>query len=115
MGWSGRRAYSQDGYALFQSPSCCVSFLALLEKLALPGRSFLDDRDFDGIRIWARTAALVHGHLHCLALGQIGDMLSLHVDLSVHRIIRHFFTDPTWEVDLLICLLQLNLCKHYTI
>jgi hypothetical protein len=25
-----------------------VSFLALLEKLALPGRSFLGDRDFDG-------------------------------------------------------------------
>ena len=50
-----------------------------------------------------------------MTLRQIGDVLSLHVDLSVHRIIRHFFTDPTWEVDLLICVLQLNLCKHYTI
>jgi hypothetical protein len=58
---------------------------------------------------------LVHCHLHSLTLAQIDDVLSLHVDLSVHRIIRHFFSDPTGEVELLICLLQLNLCKHYAI
>ena len=62
-----------------------------------------------------RPRVLVHGHLHCLTLRKIGDVLSLHVDLSVHRIIRHFFTDPNWEVELLICVLQLNLCKHYAI
>ena len=62
-----------------------------------------------------QRGALVHGHLDCLALRQIDHVLPLHVDLSVRRIIRHFFTDPTWEIDLLICVLQLSLCKHYTI
>jgi hypothetical protein len=33
-----------------------VSFRALLEKLALPGRSFLGDRDFDGIYLGANVA-----------------------------------------------------------
>ena len=31
-----------------------VSFLALLEKLALPGSRFFGDRDFDGHLHWAQ-------------------------------------------------------------
>jgi hypothetical protein len=51
----------------------------------------------------------------CLALAQADDALCLHVDLSVPRITRHFFPDPTGEIEFLIRVLQLNLCKHYTI
>ena len=49
-----------------------------------------------------------------LALAKTDDVLCLHVDLSVPRITRHFFPDPG-EVELLIRVLQLNLCKHHTI
>src|SRR5262249_60981624 len=59
-------------------------------------------------------AKLVHGYRR-LALAQTDDVLCLHIDLSVPRIARHFFPDPTGEVEFLIHVLQLNLCKHYTI
>jgi len=59
-------------------------------------------------------AKLVHGYWR-LALAQTDDVLCLHVDLSVPRITRHFFPDPTGEVEFLIRVLQFNLCKHYTI
>jgi len=59
-------------------------------------------------------AKLVHGYRRP-ALPQTDDVLCFHVDLSVPRITRHFFPDPTWEVEFLIRVLQLNLCKHYTI
>ncbi len=59
-------------------------------------------------------AKLVHG-CQRLALTQTDEVLCFHVDLSVPRITRHFFPDPTREVELLIRVLQLNLCKHYTI
>ena len=57
---------------------------------------------------------LVHGYRR-LALAQIDGMLCLHVELSVPRITRHFFPDPTGEVEFLIHVPQLNFCKHYTI
>ena len=58
---------------------------------------------------------LVNGCLHSgLALVQIDDALSFHVELSVSRIVRHFFPDPRGEVEFLICMLQLYLCKNYT-
>jgi hypothetical protein len=48
-----------------------VSFLALLAKLALPGRSFLGDRDFAGICIWAQMVREVtRGLLQMFAAGQ---------------------------------------------
>ena len=59
-------------------------------------------------------AKLVHGYRR-LAFAQTDDALCLHVDLSVPRITRHFFPDPTGEVEFLIRVLQLDLCKHYTI
>jgi hypothetical protein len=47
--------------------------------------------------------ALVNGCLHSgLALVQIDDTLSFHVEFSVSRIVRHFFPG---EVELLICVL----------
>jgi hypothetical protein len=45
---------------------------------------------------------------------QIDDALSSHVDFSVSRIVRHFVPDPRGELELLICVPQLYLCKHYT-
>src|SRR5262249_25894054 len=62
----------------------------------------------------SRFAKLVHGYRR-LAFAQTDDALRLHVDLSVPRITRHFFPDPTGEVEFLIRVLQLNLCKHYII
>ena len=62
----------------------------------------------------AGFAKLVHRYRR-LALAQTDDVLCLHVDLSVPRITRHFFLDPTGEVEFLIRVLQLNLCKHHTI
>src|SRR5262245_46127568 len=59
---------------------------------------------------------LVHNYLRSsLALAQTDDVLCFHVDLSVPRITRLLFLDPTGEVEFLIRVLQLNLCKHYTI
>jgi hypothetical protein len=45
---------------------------------------------------------------------QIDDALCFHVELSVSRIVRHFFPDPRGEVELLVCVLQLYLCNRYT-
>jgi hypothetical protein len=47
-----------------------VSFLVLLEKLALPGRSFLGDRDFDEICIWAQMSREVTRGLRMSAGGR---------------------------------------------
>ena len=62
----------------------------------------------------AGFAKLVHRYRR-LALAQTDDVLCLHVDFSVPRITRHFFPNPTREVEFLIRVLELNLCKHYTV
>jgi hypothetical protein len=63
-----------------------------------------------------RGGTSINGYLQrSLALVQIDYPLSFHVELSVSRIVRHFFPDPRGEVEFLISALQLYLCKHYTV
>jgi hypothetical protein len=52
-------------------------------------------------RFLSKLLKLVHSYRR-LALTQIDDVLCLHVDLSVPRITRHFFPDPTREVEFAI-------------
>ena len=77
--------------------------------------SVADPRRWLGVVLVILSGRRIRQAYRRLALAQTDDALCLHVDLSVPRITRHFFPDPTGEVEFLIRVLQFNLCKHYTI